>query len=75
MVTPRCRGTSLIRNSPPPPWDCHRALDMVIWKGLGGALFLMSEMPRHSLLTRKAFSLGFSELTGAKKMACMCKLC
>ena len=38
------RGTSLIRNRPP-PYDHHRALGMVLLQGPRGALFLMSEVP------------------------------
>ena len=38
------RGTSLIRNSPPPR-DRHRALGTVLLQGPWGALFLMSEVP------------------------------
>ena len=47
-----CRGTSLVRNSPPPQ-DRHRALGIVLLYGPRGALFLMSEvplyLPRHCL--------------------------
>ena len=38
------RGTSLIRNSPPPEGH-HRALGIVLLLGPAGRLFLMSEVP------------------------------
>ena len=41
------RGTSLIRNRPPPQ-DVHRALGIVLLYGPKGALFLMSEVPLHT---------------------------
>ena len=41
------RGTSLIRNSPPPQ-DHHRILGIVLLQGPRGALFLMSEVHLHS---------------------------
>ena len=40
------RGTSPMRNSPPPE-DHHRALGIFLLKGPRGALFLMSEVPLH----------------------------
>ena len=43
------RGTSLIRN-PPPPWDHRRVLGIVLLLGPRGARFLMSEVPRQSSL-------------------------
>ena len=39
-----CRGTSLIRNNPP-PWGHHRALDTVLLQGPRKGLFHMSELP------------------------------
>ena len=38
------RGTSPIRNSPPPP-GFHRALGIFLLQGPRGALFLMGEAP------------------------------
>jgi hypothetical protein len=38
-----CRGTSLIRNSPPPS-GFHRALGMALLWGLSGRWLLMSEI-------------------------------
>ena len=39
------RGTSLKRNSAPPPQDYHRALGIVLLYGPKGALFLMRKAP------------------------------
>jgi hypothetical protein len=40
------RGTLLIRNSPHPPWDHHRAIGIFLLQGPSrGALFLMTEVP------------------------------
>ena len=39
------RGTSLIRNSPPPQQDHHRDLGIVLLQGPREALLLMSEVP------------------------------
>ena len=44
MVDRRYRGTSRMRNSPP-PWDHHRALGIFLLECPRGALFLMSEVP------------------------------
>ena len=42
------RGTSFIRNSPP-PYGVHRASSIVILWGPRGALFLMGEAPLSAL--------------------------
>ena len=44
IVLTEYRDTSQIRNSAP-PWDHHRALDIVLLQGPRGSLFLMSEGP------------------------------
>jgi hypothetical protein len=45
---PAYRGTSLIRNRPPPPKEHHRALGTGLLQGPGGVHFLVSEVPLHA---------------------------